>query len=161
LFFFSEYDGYDDVYGHSVEDECISPTDANQWIYDRAKGQQSRTEFLANHRNIEEENEEDLNPQELHRRDSESYELPELDPIERAKLMSCMEEIRNIVGDTVSEKQLVETIMHLNYDLASSLDAVLNINKTPPMAEKKAANKAAIEKGEYIFVLGKIKKTNF
>lgn len=40
------------------DDSCISPTDANQWIYDRARGQQSVSSFIATHRDIEEEDEE-------------------------------------------------------------------------------------------------------
>lgn len=67
--FFLEYDGYDDVYGHSVDDsECISPTDANQWIYDRTRGRQSMSEFLANNDDIEEEDEQE---QAKERHDSE------------------------------------------------------------------------------------------
>lgn len=57
---FVEYDGYDDVYGHSVDDEtCISPTDAQQWLYDRARGQQSISSFIATHRDIDEEEEDE------------------------------------------------------------------------------------------------------
>jgi elongation factor 1 alpha-like protein len=134
------------VYGHSVEDDCVSPTDAANWIYDRNRSQQSRSEFLANHRDIEEENEDETTPH--YRRDSESYELPELDSVDRAKLLSCIEEIRNIVGDTISEKQLVETIMGQNFDMESALNAVLNFNKTPPTMPKMANKVVAIEKGE-------------
>ncbi|XP_055708456.1 protein HBS1 isoform X2 [Phlebotomus papatasi] len=76
-----EYEGYDDVFGHSVDDEgCISPTDAQQWIYDRARGQQSIATFMASNRDIQEEDEgrEDDEEHEKERRDSESYQLPEL-----------------------------------------------------------------------------------
>lgn len=77
IFIVSEYDGYDDVYGHSVDEEpsCISPTDAQQWIYDRNRGQQSVSSFIANNRDIEEEDEDaEAVADELHkksRRDSE------------------------------------------------------------------------------------------
>ncbi|XP_058447665.1 protein HBS1 [Malaya genurostris] len=137
-----EYDDDDDYqYSHSVEDECISPTDAQQWIYDRAKGQQSMSAFLANHRDIEEENADELEAdreqseeerQKLQRRDSECYQMPQLDEENRARLVSCMEEIRNIIGETTTDRQLVEAIMKHNYDFNKALDDVLNSSKTPP-----------------------------
>lgn len=67
---FSEYAIDDDEYGHSVDDDApISPTDAKQWLFDRERGQQSMSSFIANHRDIEEEDEEQgENP---HRRNSE------------------------------------------------------------------------------------------
>lgn len=80
-----EYDGYDDVYGHSVDDDnvCISPTDASQWIFDRERGQQSMSEFLATHRDIQEEDEDEENDggaaaggaAAKQRRDSESFQM--------------------------------------------------------------------------------------
>lgn len=50
------YDDYDDdeVYGTSVDEECISPTDAQQWLYDRQRGQQSMSAFIQNNKDIEE-----------------------------------------------------------------------------------------------------------
>lgn len=54
-----EYDGYDDVYGRSADDDpsCISPTDAQQWMYKRAQNRQSLTSFIADdqHKDIPEE----------------------------------------------------------------------------------------------------------
>lgn len=52
--------------------------------------------------------------------------MPNLSENKRVMLESCMDEIRNVVGDTVSEKQLVETIMKHNFDCAKSLDVILN-----------------------------------
>lgn len=55
-----EYDEYDEVYGHSVDDDsCISPTDAQQWMYDRNRGQQSIASFITNNQDIKEEADED------------------------------------------------------------------------------------------------------
>lgn len=71
------YDDYDDVYGHSVDDEsCISPTDAQQWMYDRNRGQQSVASFMKNNNDIKEETDEETETMadELHkklRRDSD------------------------------------------------------------------------------------------
>ncbi|EDS38638.1 eukaryotic peptide chain release factor GTP-binding subunit [Culex quinquefasciatus] len=133
-----EYDDDDDYLGHSVEDDCISPTDAQQWMYDRAKGQQSISAFLANNRDIEEEDDDGLEAERcagLHtRRDSECYQLPELNDEDRVRLNSCMDEIRNIVGESVTDKQLVEAIMKHGYNFDLALDDVLNSTKTPPTA---------------------------
>uniref|UniRef100_A0A1Q3F5M6 Putative translation elongation factor ef-1alpha n=1 Tax=Culex tarsalis TaxID=7177 RepID=A0A1Q3F5M6_CULTA len=156
-----EYDDDDDYqYGHSVEDDCISPTDAQQWMYDRAKGQQSISAFLANNRDIEEEDDDGLEADrsgshQHTRRDSECYQLPELNDEDRVRLNSCMDEIRNIVGESVTDKQLVEAIMKHGYNFDLALDDVLNSTKTPPTAGVSspivtAAAKAipkAIEKG--------------
>lgn len=69
---FSEYAIDDDEYGHSVDDDApISPTDAQQWLFDRERGQQSMSSFIANHRDIEEEDEEQCESQDSHRRNSE------------------------------------------------------------------------------------------
>lgn len=135
---YDEYDDEDDYrYGQSVEDECISPTDAQQWIFDRAKGQQSMSEFLANNRDIEEEDDDEIAAESqgiVHkRRDSECYQLPDLDDENRARLLSCMDEIRDIVGDSSTDRQLVEAIMKHDYDCSKALDEILNSNKTPPV----------------------------
>lgn len=160
---YDEYDDDDDYpYGHSVEDECISPTDAQQWIFDRARGQHSMSAFLANNRDIEEEDDDELQaaqPQPenskglLHRRDSECYQLPELNEEDRVRLMSCMDEIRNIVGESLSDRQLVEAIMKHNYDFDNALDELLNSSKNTSqqseIAEEVAPKtlKEPIEKG--------------
>ncbi|XP_017060133.1 HBS1-like protein [Drosophila ficusphila] len=126
-----EYDGYDDIYGHSVEDDhCISPTDAQQWLYDRARGQQSISAFISKNKDIQEEedNEEEDEEKafEKARRDSESFQMPQLDEIEQAKLSSCVDEVRSVVGDAVSERRIVETSMKFGYDMQKILDEILN-----------------------------------
>lgn len=125
-----EYDGYDDVYGHSVDDDCVSPTD-QQWLYDRARGQQSMSAFISKNKDIQEEAEDgdDDDDDEAYRkarRDSESFQMPELDDIEQAKLSSCVDEVRSVVGDAVSERRIVETSMRFGYDIQKILDEILN-----------------------------------
>uniref|UniRef100_A0A1B0BZU5 small monomeric GTPase n=1 Tax=Glossina palpalis gambiensis TaxID=67801 RepID=A0A1B0BZU5_9MUSC len=126
-----EYDGYDDVYGHSVDDDsCISPTDAQQWLYDRARGQQSMSSFIRNNNDIAEEEvgeiEEEEKAYEKLRRDSENFQMPVLNEIEQARLTSCMDEVRSVVGDTISERRLVETCLKFGYDINKVLDEILN-----------------------------------
>lgn len=164
------------MYGHSVDEEsCISPTDAQQWIYDRNQGQQSVASFIANNRDIEEGDEDaEAVADELHsklRRDSEvsqnhfvglffcidmqrkyrpqNFTMPNLNEEDQVRLDSCMDEIRNVVGDTTSERQLVEAIMNCNFDYAQALDAILNqttsmSQPTPAPPSASSVNKAQI-----------------
>lgn len=137
-FCFYADDLYDPVGSLSDEPECISPTDAKQWIFDRARGQASLDTFLAENADIQEEDDEmaalDSNKD---RRDSESFQIPELSELDKAKLMSCMEEIRNITGDTYSDKKLYEAIIANDYDIHKALDQILNDNSTAQQASKK------------------------
>lgn len=54
----AEYDGYDDVYGRSVDDDhtssSMSPSDSQQWIYDRNR-QRNVSAFMG----VEEEEADD------------------------------------------------------------------------------------------------------
>lgn len=52
--------------------------------------------------------------------------MPNLNETDQVLLESCMDEIRNVVGDSTSERQLVETIMKHKFDCAKALDAILN-----------------------------------
>ena len=45
--------------------------------------------------------------------------MPELNDEDRARLMSCMDEIRDIVGETCSDRQMVEAIMKHDYSEVS------------------------------------------
>ncbi|EDW68885.1 protein HBS1 [Drosophila virilis] len=136
-----EYDGYDDVYGHSVDDDCVSPTD-QQWLYDRARGQQSMSAFIKKNKNIEEEAEDDDEDDDDEayqkaRRDSENFQMPELDDIAQAKLSSCVDEVRSVVGDAVSERRIVETSMRFDYDIQKILDDILNEETNKKEKEKR------------------------
>lgn len=136
-----EYDGYDDVYGHSVDDDCVSPTD-QQWLYDRARGQQSMSAFISKNKDIQEEAEDgdDDDDDEAYRkarRDSESFQMPELDDIEQAKLSSCVDEVRSVVGDAVSERRIVQTSMRFGYDIQKILDEILNEETNKKEKEKR------------------------
>lgn len=88
------------------EPECISPTDANHYLFDRARGQSSLETFLSTNEDIQEQDEEEeLEFDGKTRRDSEIFHLPELNDFDKSRLLSCMEEIRNIIGDSHSDKR--------------------------------------------------------
>lgn len=135
--FSDDYDD-DDVYGHSVEeDSCMSPSDAAQWIYDRSRNQQ--IQFLQNHNNIQEETEEDLADTSFssqERRESIDLRSLNLDEEDEAKLMSCLDELRNVIGEAVADNILIQTVIKHNFDFSKSLDDILNRKTKEPEVPK-------------------------
>lgn len=142
-------DFYDPV-GSFDDTECISPTDAQQWLYDRARGQNSLDTFLSNNEDIKEEDDDEMaefDTQNKHRRDSESFQFPaNLSDESKARVMSCMDEIRNITGETYSDKKLYDAIMANDYDINRALDEILN-NETPAAQTSKKPRIPEVQKG--------------
>ncbi|XP_057333342.1 protein HBS1 isoform X1 [Microplitis mediator] len=141
-----EYDGYDDVYGHSVEDDyCVSPG-AEQFLYDRNK-QQNIASFI-NEPDIKEDDEEIDDASALAKKS-------ELSEIDTAKLMSCIEVVRNVIGDTIPDSVLTDKIILNNFNAEAALDDILK--STPP---KQTDGVKAKDRGETQSAIGiKIKPT--
>lgn len=144
--FSDDYD-YDDVYGHSVEEEgCLSPSDAAQWMYDRSRNQQAIASFLERSNSIVEEGEDDSTSEQhgLERRDSRiDIQSLNLDNESQAKLISCLDELRNVLGDTLPDNTLIQSILKHNYDFAKSLDEILlseSSKKNEPVIHVESAN---------------------
>ncbi|CAH0600277.1 unnamed protein product [Chrysodeixis includens] len=134
-----DYDD-DDVYGHSVEDESyMSPSDTSQWIYDRSRNQQAISHFMQSHNDIQEEPEDDVAESShpaLERRESMDFRSLNLDEDDEAKLMSCLDELRNVIGDTISDNILIQTVIKHKFDFDKSLDDILNRNSKEPVVPK-------------------------
>ncbi|KAL6261418.1 hypothetical protein P5V15_006512 [Pogonomyrmex californicus] len=134
-----EYDGYDDVYGHSMEDDyCVSPS-VEQFLFDRSK-QQNIASFITEP-DIVEDNEDIDDPLPVSN-ESRKYNFSEL---ERTKLMSCLETIRNVIGDTVPDSKLKEKIILSNFDANVALDAILK-ESSPKNISDSMANKEQLER---------------
>ncbi|XP_012279500.1 HBS1-like protein [Orussus abietinus] len=121
-----EYDGYDDVYGHSVPDDdyCVSPG-VEQFLYDRAK-KQDISSFLTE-ADIEEGNED---AQEL---STGRYKTLQLSDSDKAKLLSSIKVIRDIVGDIISDSVLSRRLIETNFNTEVVLDAILK--ELPPKGQ--------------------------
>ncbi|XP_035664390.1 HBS1-like protein isoform X2 [Branchiostoma floridae] len=134
-----EYEGYDDVYGHSVEDDYgVSPATEAQFMYRRSEAPRLSS-FIEESKkeSIEEEEEYDYDDHEDHDHslsDSQTFQWPRLSDQNEARLRSCLEEIQNVIGDSVPQHVLVDTVMRCDYDLEKALDAVLSIQDKPKEA---------------------------
>jgi HBS1 N-terminus len=126
-FVFAEYDDFNAVVGSLDEPECITPT-AHQYMFDRNRNNSNLNALMSE--DIQEQDEDEVEFDSKNRRDSENYQLPELNDMEKGKLMSCMEEIRNIIGDSCSDKRIVDAIMINQYDFTKALDMLLSSDST-------------------------------
>lgn len=92
-------------------------------MYDRSRQPSQISAFFNDNIAEEDETEDDVK---TNRRESDNFRRPMLSDLDEAKLASCLEEVRNVIGDSVPEHVLVKTILHNNFDLTKSLNAVLS-----------------------------------
>ncbi|XP_068087720.1 HBS1-like protein isoform X4 [Hyperolius riggenbachi] len=103
----------DDMYGHSVEDDyCISPATAAQFIYSKRDRHSSFTEPL------EEEEEEYVDEE------PDKTKASNLTPLDQARLYSCLDHMREVLGESVSEKVMTDAVLQCQFDVAKALDLV-------------------------------------
>lgn len=113
-----EYEGFDDVYGHSVEDDhCISPSDAG-FLYDRTRYPQMSAFINEENYIAEEEDQRNVEENKCQRSD--------LNDVDIEKLRFCVDGIQNVVGDMVSLHTIEEIVINCNFDFKVALDKILN-----------------------------------
>ncbi|XP_041043428.1 HBS1-like protein isoform X1 [Carcharodon carcharias] len=109
----------DDVYGQSVEDDyCISPATAAQFIYKR--DDYNRRAFAEEPLEEGDEYAEDKVEEPSHNNQ------PILSGVDQARLCSCLDKMREVLGESVSEKVMVDAVLNSQYDARKALDLVLS-----------------------------------
>ncbi|KAK1170781.1 hypothetical protein AOXY_G7712 [Acipenser oxyrinchus oxyrinchus] len=116
----------DDIYGQSVDDDyCISPATAAEFIYSKRDKPSVFTEPLEEEKF---EAEEQAVPA-----SSPSTNHEKLSEVDQAQLYSCLDQMREVLGDSVPDPVLVEAVLKCRFDLQKALDLMLSEEgkKTP------------------------------
>ncbi|KAK7100178.1 HBS1-like protein isoform X2 [Littorina saxatilis] len=118
----------DDDYGHSYEDRySVSPSTAAQFTYNR-----DRDLSLSNYMQdeIPEETEMEMEP-EAEQEATGAAAGTGLTDVQKARLQSCVEEVHSIMGDTVPEAMVSETILRHDFNLEATLNELLARKDAP------------------------------
>ncbi|XP_032130612.1 HBS1-like protein isoform X2 [Sapajus apella] len=113
----------DDLYGQSVEDDyCISPSTAAQFIYSR----RDKPSFEP----VEEYDYEDL------KESSNSVSNHQLSGFDQARLYSCLDHMREVLGDAVPDDILIEAVLKNKFDVQKALSGVLEQDSVQNLEDK-------------------------
>ncbi|XP_071292303.1 HBS1-like protein isoform X4 [Agelaius tricolor] len=107
----------DDVYGQSVEDDyCISPSTAAQFIYSRRDKPATFAEPLDEEYGYEgtDAAADCFTP---------THQLTEVD---RARLNSCLDQMREVLAESIPEQTMVQAVLDAKFDVQKALDLVLS-----------------------------------
>uniref|UniRef100_A0A8C5W4H9 HBS1-like protein N-terminal domain-containing protein n=1 Tax=Microcebus murinus TaxID=30608 RepID=A0A8C5W4H9_MICMU len=127
---------------NSVEDDyCISPSTAAQFIYSR-RDKPSVVEP------VEEYDYEDL------REPSNSLSNHQLSAIDQARLYSCLDHMRVVLGDAVPDEILIEAVLKNKFDVQKALSVVLEQDNMQNLKDKSEGTMSTgrIEKGKSDFL---------
>ncbi|XP_068933423.1 HBS1-like protein isoform X3 [Petaurus breviceps papuanus] len=115
----------DDLYGQSVEDDyCISPSTAAQFIYSR---RDKPTSF------VEPVEEYDYEDTEEHTNSVSNHQLSGID---QARLHSCLDHMREVLGGHVPDQKMIEAVLQNKFDVDKALAMVLEQDKKQTKSEE-------------------------
>ncbi|XP_044749388.1 uncharacterized protein LOC123310070 isoform X2 [Coccinella septempunctata] len=113
-----DYDGYDDVYGHSVDDDIYISPSHRQFMYNRESSGQSKSDFPM---------EEDI------QEEDETDEVVKLSEEDRAKLESCLDHVRSVFAPMrMSRPEIVKVIISQKFDCERIINHLLKSQSSPP-----------------------------
>ncbi|XP_033120934.1 HBS1-like protein isoform X1 [Anneissia japonica] len=134
-----EYDGYYEVYGHSVEDDCavgVSPSTEREFMYRRSFHDNSLSSYMEKIGEGDAEDQADSDD-EHPLQDSKDFSRPKLSDHDEARLNSCIDGIRNVMGDNVPEHVMIDTVLKTNFSLEKALDSILHTQTNEKQPAKK------------------------
>lgn len=73
----------------------------------------------------------------------------DMDEESQVKLLSCLDEVRNIVGESASDQSIVDTVMRFNFDLTLALDSILSTTANAASTAATTSKATILDKGEY------------
>jgi len=118
-----------DYYSRSVEDKYgVSPSTAAEFTYQREKNVDFSS-FMRSESITEEEETADSSHVDLHREILNTSRL-ELSDEDQARLNSCLEELQNVLGDSVPESVMASVVIQNNFNMETSLHQLLDAPKT-------------------------------
>ncbi|XP_068866821.1 HBS1-like protein isoform X1 [Aphelocoma coerulescens] len=107
----------DDVYGQSVEDDyCISPSTAAQFIYSRRDKPATFAEPL----------EEEYGYEGTDAAADSFTSTHQLTEVDRARLNSCLDQMREVLAESIPEQAMVQAVLDTKFDVQKALDLVLS-----------------------------------
>uniref|UniRef100_H0V949 HBS1-like protein n=1 Tax=Cavia porcellus TaxID=10141 RepID=H0V949_CAVPO len=107
----------DDFYGQSVEDDyCISPSTAAQFIYSQRDKPSVCYDDLKDSAN--------------------SVSDQQLSGLDQARLYSCLDHMREVLGDAVPDEILIEAVMKNKFDVQKALSFVLERDNGQNLKDK-------------------------
>lgn len=95
---------------------------AAQFMFDRTR-QPQMSAFFNEENDIAEEDESNIEI--CKQNHSGKYQRPDLSKVDEVRLHSCLEEIRNVIGDSIPEHVLINTVLKNEFNFNKALDAVL------------------------------------
>ncbi|KAL3867651.1 hypothetical protein ACJMK2_040522 [Sinanodonta woodiana] len=146
--FEDEYYDEDD-YSHSYDDShCVSPGTVAQFTFNRDQNV-NLTSYMGEEEGIPEEEEEDISDD---LQVSKDFSRPALSDRDEGKLNACLEEVRNILGESVPESVMKEVVLRHQFNLEASIDELLKMQDAPKPQRQPRQNRRSGSQGPTVIL---------